>query len=139
MLKEKFLKGIPVSGTRPTTEVSAVGRKTKLFPLKGHYCRTVGPGQLTGSERPRQLDFLIKSIDLPLNAVTDWTENGVIGEFSAKPVEDARKEKFGQLTRYAREIFFRSRFVDFSMDSACMKQTLNCGCLTAQAHIAQAS
>ncbi|CAD6499702.1 BgTH12-03810 [Blumeria graminis f. sp. triticale] len=105
MFKEKFLKGIPVSGTTPITEVSTVGSKDKFYPLKGHYCRTVGPGQLTGSERPRKLDFLIKSVELPLDAVTDWNDIGVIGELNDEPTENARKEKFGQLTRYAREIF----------------------------------
>ena len=44
MLKEKFLKRIPVSGVRLITEVSAVGRKDKLYPLKGYYCRAVGSG-----------------------------------------------------------------------------------------------
>ncbi|SZF01395.1 unnamed protein product [Blumeria hordei] len=65
----------------------------------------VGSGQLTGSENPRQLDFLIKSIDLPLDAVTDWKDIGVIGEFSVQSVDSARKENFEKLTRYAREIF----------------------------------
>lgn len=99
------MKGISISRTRPTTEVSTVGRKTKLYPLKGHYCRTIGSGQLTGSEGPRKLDFLIKSNDLPLDAVTDWNDIGVIGELSVELVENAKKQKFGQLTRYAREIF----------------------------------
>ncbi|CAD6499703.1 BgTH12-03811 [Blumeria graminis f. sp. triticale] len=105
MFKEKILKVILVSGTTPITEVSTVGSKDKFYPLKGHYCRTVGPGQLTGSERPRKLDFLIKSVELPLDAVTDWNDIGVIGELNDEPTENARKEKFGQLTRYAREIF----------------------------------
>ncbi|SZF01399.1 unnamed protein product [Blumeria hordei] len=105
MFKEKFLNGIPVSGTRSTTELSAKGRKYKSYPLTGHYCRTVGSGQLTVSENPRQLDFLIKSIDLPLDAVTDWKDIGMIGEFSVQSVDSARKEKFEKLTSYAREIF----------------------------------
>ncbi|VCU39852.1 Bgt-50724 [Blumeria graminis f. sp. tritici] len=105
MFKDRFLKRIPASEARPITEGSAIGRKNKNFQLKGHYCRTVGSGQLIGSRSPRQLDFLIKSIDLPLDAVTDWKDIGVIGEFSVKSVRKARKEKFDQLTRYAREIF----------------------------------
>ncbi|CAD6499688.1 BgTH12-03796 [Blumeria graminis f. sp. triticale] len=105
MFKDRFLKRIPASEARPITEGSAIGRKNKNFQLKGHYCRTVGSGQLIGSRSPRQLDFLIKSIDLPLDAVTDWKDIGVIGEFSVKSVTNARKEKFDQLTRYAREIF----------------------------------
>ncbi|VCU41053.1 Bgt-51496 [Blumeria graminis f. sp. tritici] len=49
------------------------------------------------------------------------------------------KKRLDNLPDTREKYSIHSRCVDFSMDSTCIKQTLNCGCLIARAHVARAS
>ncbi|CAD6501193.1 BgTH12-01447 [Blumeria graminis f. sp. triticale] len=100
--EENFLKQLKCHSSRSTKYPVVIESKGSL--IRGRYCRTNSTQRSDESEGKTQIDFLIKSVDLP-NDDVDWKNMNVGGEFSISPSKQVRKDKFLQLSRCVREAY----------------------------------
>ncbi|CAD6502907.1 BgTH12-02581 [Blumeria graminis f. sp. triticale] len=73
--------------------------------IRNKYCHTSHNYQIKGTTNNYQVDFLVKSIDVPSNEIHQWKDVRVLGEFTIKPFKDERRNKFLQLSRSVLQIF----------------------------------
>ncbi|VCU40222.1 Bgt-50395 [Blumeria graminis f. sp. tritici] len=63
-------------------------------------------GRTIQSTGKTQIDFLVKSIDLPKDGPANWENINVLGEFDKSAIGNKRKKSFMKLSRSVREVFY---------------------------------
>ena len=101
---ETFLNQLKGPSPEPSKDYPIVIEEP-FVQIKGQCCRTKVTGRAIQSTGKTQIDFLVKSIDLPKDGPADWENINVLGEFTITPMVDIRKKKFLQLSRCVREVF----------------------------------
>ncbi|CAD6500044.1 BgTH12-04149 [Blumeria graminis f. sp. triticale] len=76
------------------------------FQIKGQCCRMKITGRTRQSTGKTQIDFLVKSIDLPKDGPANWENINVLGEFDKSAIGNKRKKSFMKLSRSVREVFY---------------------------------
>ncbi|CAD6503704.1 BgTH12-03362 [Blumeria graminis f. sp. triticale] len=73
--------------------------------IRNKYCHTKNNHQIKGTTNNYQVDFLVKSIDVPNNEKHHWKDVRVLGEFTTEHFNDKKRDKFLQLSRSVLQIF----------------------------------
>ncbi|VCU40297.1 Bgt-51143 [Blumeria graminis f. sp. tritici] len=102
--RQKFLDQLKGPSPKPSTK-HPIFIEEPFSQLRGQYCRTGLMGRTLKSKGKTQLDFMVKSINLPNDGPAEWENINVLGEFTISPWEEERKKKFIQLSRSVREVF----------------------------------
>ncbi|SZF01040.1 unnamed protein product [Blumeria hordei] len=102
--KETFLDQLQGYLPKSSTEHPVVIEK-EGFQLRGQFCRTGITRLAVDSADFSETDFMIKSIDLPVDCPVDGEDINVLGEFDKSPRGNVRQEKFMRLSRSVRDVF----------------------------------
>ena len=103
-LKETFLDQLQDSLPNLSTENPVVIEK-ESFQLRGQYFRTEHSQHAVNTADFSETDFMIKSINLPVDGLVDGEDINVLGEINKSPSGNVRQEKFIRLSRSVRQVF----------------------------------
>ncbi|VDB88723.1 Bgt-50276 [Blumeria graminis f. sp. tritici] len=104
-LKDNFLNQLINPNSNSLRLFPSLVIEDKGSQIRNKYCHTSHNYQIKGTTNNYQVDFLVKSIDVPSNEIHQWKDVRVLGEFTIKPFKDERRNKFLQLSRSVLQIF----------------------------------
>ncbi|CAD6503663.1 BgTH12-03322 [Blumeria graminis f. sp. triticale] len=103
--REKFLSQLVDPFADPLEKYPRLIREKKGSQLRGQYCCTTAKKQMKDTRSVRQVDFLVKSVELSNIGPHDWKDVRALAEFTRRPSRKQRTEKFLQLSRHVRNLY----------------------------------